>query len=112
MRVAHKEKKIIVPEYDPNTLRRSSRMNNYDGFKAPSMAEGRVCKSKVKPRHVPAAPNLNNTTSSVCTGVPPPTPIPTLQAIGSVRRGIPAEELSPAKLLASKKGESSTSSST
>lgn len=34
---------------DPATLRRSTRATKYDGFKAPSLTEGRVTKSKVKP---------------------------------------------------------------
>lgn len=100
---ARKEKKKKAgPEIDPATLRRSTRANKYDGFKAPSMAEGKIIKSKVKSRHIPSAPNQSNTTSAAQKPVPPPTPIPTLQHIGSTRCGILAEELSAAKLLASK----------
>lgn len=103
-----KKKKAAV-EVDPSNLRRSTRANKYDRFKAPSMAEGRAYKSKVKPRQIPTAPIQITTTSAVHRQVPPPTPIPTLQIIGSVRCGIPADELSQAKLLASKIGESSSS---
>lgn len=104
------KRKKVVPKIDPTLLRRSNRANKYDGFKAPSMAEGKTTKSKVKPRHIPAAPNQGNTTSAVLKPVPPPTPIPTLQHIGSVHCGIPAEDLSAAKLSASKEKASSSSS--
>lgn len=102
------KKKKIGTEIDPSMLRRSTRANKYDGFKAPSMTEGRICKSKVKPRLVPAAPNLPNTTSAASNAVPPATPISELQLIGTTRCGIPAEDLSPAKLLA-KEGVPSSS---
>lgn len=96
----HKDRKKKVPmEIDTTLLRRSTRANKYDGFKAPSMAEGRVQKSKVKPRQVPAAPNQATTTSAAAP-TPPPTPIQMLQQIGTIKCGVPAEELTASKLMA------------
>lgn len=98
-----------MKEIDQTTLRRSTRANKYDGFKAPTMAEGKIKQSKVKPRHIPVAPHQSNTTSAAQEPVPPPMPISTLQHIGSVRYGIPPEDLSTDKLMAEKETASSSS---
>lgn len=55
-------KKKMLTQVDSTQLRRSTHANKYEGFKAPSLAERRVQKSKVKPRLIPAAPNQANTT--------------------------------------------------
>lgn len=107
VRKDRKKKPVVV---DESTLRRSTRSNKYDGFKAPSMADGRSTKSKVKQRQVPEAPNLSTTTSAAQSSMPPPTPIPMLQMIGTIKCGVPATELSEDNLMADQ--ESSTSSST
>ena len=74
-------------------VRRSPRANKYDGFKCTAIRDVKAKKSKVKaivkPSVVPEA------------DVPPPTPISTLQCIGVKLCGVPPEEVSPVKLLAS-----------
>ena len=69
-----------IPEIDVTQLRRSERATRYNGFKAPSIIEARVVKSKVKPRTVPAAPTVENTTSvaDIVRPTPTPTPIPVI----------------------------------
>lgn len=102
-----------------NQVRRSSRKNKYDGFKTKMITYARVVKSKVEPRKVPTmpvlavdghivpdVPGLQNEGENV----PPPTPISIIQCIGVNLCGIPAEELSPKKLLASLQEEAEDSS--
>lgn len=78
----------------------------------PSQAETFVTRSKVKPRLIPAASNLMNTTREVAPSTkltPEPTHVPVLQHIGVVQCGIPAEEISNSKLMADQEGEASSS---
>lgn len=100
--VTHKGKKkkaqVVI---DPAELRRSTRTNRYDGFKPPSMNEGRQVKSKVKPRNIATTPDVKTSTSAIPADVPPPTPITTIQQIGTIKCGIPAEDPEASKLLAS-----------
>lgn len=87
-------------------LCRSTRTNKIDSFKAPSMAENKIQTRKVKPRQVPAAPKQVTTTSAA--NIPPPTTIPMLQQIGQIRCGIPAEDLTAAKLVDDQEGSSAS----
>ena len=105
-----KDKKKKPIAIDESTLRRSTRSNKYDGFKAPSMADGRSTRSKVKARQVPEAPNHSSTTSSASASAPPPTPVHVLQLIGTVRCGVPAAELSEDILMADQESAPSSSS--
>ena len=94
--------KAPAPESSVN-LRRSTRKNKYDGFKVPSLLETKNRASKVKPWVVPSAATPI-TITELCdeAKLPPPTPIPVIQQIGNVMRGISAAELSEEKLLACK----------
>lgn len=82
-------------------LRRSTRANKYDGFHVPQPSDRRPYRSKVKPRVIPAA----KASTTVIQGseeeagvVPPPTPVPVMQAVGVQLCAIPEAELS-AKVL-------------
>lgn len=112
---------------DTTHLRRSSRCNKYDGFRVPPLTDKKIHPSKVKPRKQPSvhfagtatAPSVNahedgghsaQSSSQVSVDIPPPTPIATIQQIGTNWCGIPTKNLSPRKLLAklqSDKGDTS-----
>ena len=101
--------KMLAP-VDTATLRRSNRTNKYDGFQVSATSETRLVKSKVKPRVVPAALTISEDANSAATtpavpntndalpDVPTPTPISTLQAIGTDLCAVPAEELTASAL--------------
>lgn len=97
---------------DTTQLRRSTRSTRYDGFRVPQPSDMKVHVSKVKNRVNPAITISSNATAPrssdeqtvvtpVAVDIPPPTTIQTIQCIGTNLCGIPAEELSPKKLLAS-----------
>ena len=75
-------------------VRRSPRANKYDGFKNAAVRDVKVKKSKVKPIVKPSV-------LSASADDPPPMPITTLQCIGVKLCGVPPEEVSSVKLLAS-----------
>ncbi|KAE8778135.1 hypothetical protein D1007_49002 [Hordeum vulgare] len=77
-----KRKGKMKLQVDTSNLRRSLRSNKYDGFKIPSMAEGKITKSKVKPRMIPNIA-LQEVERAPTLEVPPPTSINTMQAIGT-----------------------------
>ena len=83
---------------DTATLRRSNRSNKYDGFRTNLLTESRTTKSKVKPHLLPSAlPSAKemeeNTVNTADETVPPPTPVSTMQNIGTHLCAIPADEL-------------------
>lgn len=95
---------------DTVQLRRSTRSTRYDGFRISQPSDNKKTVSKVKARVIPAISNDTKTTApqgvpnhstSAGPDVPPPTSIPTIQCIGINLCGIPKEQLSPKKLLAS-----------
>lgn len=96
---------------DTSQLRRSTRSTRYDGFRAPQPTDGKISVSKVKQRIKPvvtvnskaAAPH--NSDQKAEEAVPPPMAIQTIQCIGTNLCGIPAEDLSAEKLLASLRKE-------
>jgi hypothetical protein len=107
-----KRKKTSAQTADPPTctaqVRRSSRCNKYDGFKPKNISDTKLVKSKVKPRKGTSALSLcQNEESSdaiiLAQGIPPHayTPIPVMQSIGINLCGLPPEDISPKKLLAS-----------
>jgi hypothetical protein len=107
-----KRKKTVAKIADPPTctaqVRRSSRCNKYDGFKPKNVSDTKPFKSKVKPRKGTSALNLcqieeNSDDIILAQGTPPPahTPIPVMQSIGINLCGVPPEDISPKKLLAS-----------
>ena len=101
--------KMLAP-VDTATLRRSNRTNKYDGFQVSATSAPRLVTSKVTPRVVRAAlPSSEEANSAATTptvpntddalpDVPPPTPIATLQAIGTDLCAVPAEELTASAL--------------
>ena len=110
----HRKGKMSVP-IDTANLRRSNRSTKYDGFRVPQPSDSRQQKSKVKPRLIPSAATAASQHTSAEQAsdaqelaVPPPTPIATMQAVGTQLCAIPAEELSDAAL--TKGPEDSTSS--
>lgn len=107
---------------DTTQLRRNTRSTKYDGFRVPQVTDVKQPKSKVKPRVVPALSVKSKATnphtedqktedSTTIPELPPPTPIQTIQCIGTKLCGIPATDLSPRKLLASLQSADSSSSS-
>ena len=94
--------KAPVPEC-PVNLRRSARINKYDGFKVPPISDTKIRASKVKPRVIPSvAAAVTITEVADDAALPPPTPIPVIQHVGHVMCRIPAAELAEEELLASK----------
>ena len=102
-----KRKGKMQAHVDTSTLRCSNRNNKYNGFRVPRTSEVRPTKSKVKPRIIPstavgASEHISGDDSSpeIATvevddaAAPPPTSIPTMQAISVNLYAIPAEELS------------------
>ena len=94
--------------------RRSPRANKYDGFKVPKITDVKRKQSKVKPIKVSSVYDKESNKEAAAHGsstgadvaAPPPTPIATLQGIGIHLCGVPPEDLSPVKLLASPLEES------
>mgnify|MGYP006969630026 CR=1 FL=1 len=77
------------------SLRRSSRCNKYDGFKVPAITDTKPRTSKVKPRIIPPAKFVVVITKiEDSSEVPPPTPIATIQLVGTVKCAILVAELS------------------
>ena len=72
--------KLSAPPTDISTLRRSNRLNKYDGFRTTSLFEAHPNKSKVKPRVIPSAATTTVASSLQAPSeeVPPPTAIPTM----------------------------------
>jgi hypothetical protein len=98
-----------------NQVRRSARCNKYNGFKPRIISDAKTMKSKVKPRKIPSisttdmvedngteeAPLADQQIVVSHVQVPPITPVPVMQSIGINLCGVPPEDLSPQKLLAS-----------
>ena len=97
---------------DTSSLRRSTRSTKYDGFRVKVHDESRPSKSKVKPMVVPTMLHHGAASDSMETEfeLPPPTPIPTMQNIGTQLCAIPAEELTEDMLTAGEDGVTSASS--
>ena len=91
-------------------VRRSLRSNKYDGLKVPPLSDIRKNISKVKPRVIPSV-GTSSSASSAAGGIPPPTPIATLQDIGVNRCAITAAALSDKVLLAEPAAVSASSES-
>jgi hypothetical protein len=93
-------------------VRRSARSNKYDGFKVTHISDAKCLKSKVKARKVPSVADAISKEEEedlmLSTHAEKATPIPMLQAIGVHLCGVPAEELSPQKLLADLQEEDDT----
>lgn len=111
-RMILKEKVAI----DTTQLRRSTCLTRYVGFRVPQPMDIKPVVSKVKARVVPAITISSKATDPIGAAeksdskvahVPPPTPIPTIQAISTNMCGVPPEDLSPRKLLASLQDEDS-----
>lgn len=101
-------------------LRRSTRSTRYDGFKMNLVTDAKKAQSKVKPRKAPSitcsskatdphASLLPQNPEAQSDGMPPPTPVQQIQYVGTVLCGVPANELSPQKLLESEQGATSDS---
>lgn len=110
----HRKAKMSVP-IDTANLRRSNRSTKYNGFRVPQPSDSRQLKSKVKPRMIPSAATATSQHTSIEQAsdteelaVPPPTPLATMQAVGTQLCAIPAEEVSDEDL--TKGPEDSTSS--
>ena len=92
---------------DTVMLRRSARSNKCDGFKVPPMSDKKLVMSKVKPRKVPdvqcsssaTLPCASDKKVKVNSVIPPPTPISTIQSIGTNMCGLHPNQLSKQKLL-------------
>lgn len=86
----------------------------YDGFHVTQPTDSRPPKSKVKPRAIPtAATPLTDVSEDPASEaqeivVPPPTTIPSMQAIGTQLCAIPVEELTIAALTKEKEGSASS----
>lgn len=65
--------KSVIPEC-AISLRRSARVNKYDGFRVPPISDSKAKTSKVKPRVVPSAPAAIKINERTDDPVPPPTP--------------------------------------
>lgn len=92
--------KQLMP-LDTTQVRRSTLSNKYDGFKVSQPKDIRVTKSKVKPRIKPSVslPVTGSSEDNV-TNLMQDTPVPVLQPMGGIC-GVPTQDLSPKKLLAS-----------
>jgi hypothetical protein len=110
--IGQNRKKSSAQTADPPScttqVRRSFRCNKYDGFKPKNISDTKIAESKVKPRKVTSTLNICHTEESsdaviLAQGNPPPahTPIPVMQSIGINLCGVPPEDLSPKKLMAS-----------
>lgn len=94
---------------DTAHLRRSTRSTRYDGFRVPQITDAKKYQTKVKQRVAPSVrcismatdPHASPMAEGKADAVPPDMPIQQIQYVGSVLCGIPAEDLSPQKLLAS-----------
>ena len=100
----HRKGKMSVP-IDTAKLRCSNRSTKYDGFRVPQPSDSRQQKSKVKHRMIPSAATATSQHTSIEQAsdteelaVPPPTPLATMQAVGTQLCAIPAEEVSVAAL--------------
>jgi hypothetical protein len=103
-------------QVDTSNLRRSTRSTRYDGFRVPQISDTKKVASKVKPRKIPAVnDNMSATAPAGSSGVsvstsaeiPGPTPISIIQQVGTIKCGIPPEELSVEKLQAALNSEAS-----
>lgn len=103
--------KLTAP-VDSANLRRSSRVNRYDGFRISQPSDNRVYTSKVKPRNTPAAPSSSTAASQnveiQADEIPPPTPLQEMQSEGVNLCAVPEDELTEAALLAEDNGPSSS----
>jgi hypothetical protein len=91
-------------------VRRSTRNTRFQGFKSKNLSEAKHVVSKVKPRKTPTMREVNSQTgdsSSTASEMMdiPATPVPVIQSIGINLCGVPPEELSPEKLLATSKNK-------
>jgi hypothetical protein len=91
-------------------VRRSTRNTRFQGFKSKNLSEAKHVVSKVKPRKTPTMREVNSQTgdsSSTASKMMdiPATPVPVIQSIGINLCGVPPEELSPEKLLATSKNK-------
>jgi hypothetical protein len=119
--VGQKRKKTLLQDVPTctNQVRRSTRCNKYNGFKPKIISDAKATKSKVKPRKTPSATvpvdveqeELDMTEiAPYSVQVPPITPVPVMQSIGINLCGIPPEDISAKKLLASLQEEESEDS--
>jgi hypothetical protein len=119
--VGQKRKKTLNQDVPActNQVRRSTRCNKYNGFKPKIISDAKATKSKVKPRKTPSVTvsadleqeELAMTEIVPCSvQVPPITPVPVMQSIGINLCGIPPEDISAKKLLASLQEEESEDS--
>ena len=101
---------------DTACLHRSTRSTRYVGFRVDQVTDTRKGQSKVKPREAPSiacsskatAPCsklILNPVADNSEELPPPTPIHQLQYVGNVMWGVPSDDLTAQKLLATDQGE-------
>jgi hypothetical protein len=91
-------------------VRRSPRGNKYNGFKPRNDSEKKAVASKVKPRKDPTVlPQIDGGGPS--TAIPAETSVPAIQAIVVNLCGVPPDEVSPKKLLASLQEEDGSDNS-
>ncbi|KAE8814553.1 hypothetical protein D1007_08067 [Hordeum vulgare] len=105
-RAPQREKGKTIVHVDTSNLHYTSRSNKYDGFKVSPMEDGRISKSKVKPRVMPHI-TIQEENSASEMDVPPPTAIITMQDIGTHLCAIPEEELTASILLKEASGADS-----
>lgn len=91
-------------------VRRNTRTNKYNGFHINQNFDSRTVTSKVLPRIIPS---MGSSSTVRDLGpehnvIPPPTPIPVLQAIGTNQCVVPASELTKEALLAAPSAPTST----
>jgi hypothetical protein len=101
--IGQKRKQALLhaPECS-SQVRRSTRSNKYDGFKQNNNPDVKPLKSKVKPRKIPRVKEkilIKGKDSAATSAVLPDTPIQVMQSIAVNLCGVPAEEISPQKLL-------------
>jgi hypothetical protein len=109
--VSRKRRRHMPTPVTVQPVRRSTRSKRYQGFKSQGVSDTPKRKSHVKPRRTPSAIAASSSmqvleaSSSVQTrsefAAPPETPVAVIRDIGTRLCGIPPEELSPQKLLAS-----------